>query len=479
MHLKTNVVVSESNTLNIPNLSPKQNEYLNALISGTYKYLLYGGAVGGGKTYLTLGILDELCRQYPGARFGVVRKSMSVLKRNTIPSYFKILRENYDGTNVVLNRTNWVAQYSNGSRIDFVDADISKDPQLNKLKGLELTGCLIEEANEVDEKAFDILKTRIGRWMNAELGIKQFIILTCNPDNNWVKHVFYDPWELGRLEAPYYYLPALPKDNPFLPQDYLDGLEDLGEAEYKRYVEGNWNYTVNANQLIATQWVKGSEVEEDLTKRVPKYIAVDYAREGDDYSVLTYGDDNAILWFERYKFDTANPLADIIEDAMLQYDILEDHIAVDAIGNGAALLDVLEERSIYIGSFKSSEHPTSELKHFTFANRKSEAQWLLREDLRKKNLVHNYHSEFYKQCQVINYFVEEKCIKMETKKETKKRLKYSPDFFDSAVIFNFMRNKFANFGKIYTSYVVTLQKRKIKENTTKRKYLPSVKKMIY
>jgi len=460
-----------------PRLSPKQNEFLRALLSKKYKFLLYGGAVGGGKSYLVLGIIDELCRQYPGARFAVCRKTMTVIKRNTIPSYLKILRHNKNEIKVRINRTLWFAAYSNGSQIDFVDIDLSKDPELNKVKGLEITGAVLEEANEIEEKGFSIIKTRIGRMRNKELGIKPFILLTCNPDNNWVKDVFFDPWDNGTLKEPYFYLPALPKDNPFLDQDYLDTLEELPEAEHERYVKGNWNYSTNKNQLIMTEWLKAAQIEETTTK--PKYLGIDFAREGDDATVFTYMSDTELLWQERHKYSTANPIADLVEQAILQYDLDPDYIAVDAIGNGASLIDVLIERKVYIGAYKGSETPTSELKLFSFKNRRAEAHWFLREDIRLKRIGVMYNFEFFKQAQVIKYFTSEKCIQIDPKDKVKKDLGYSPDYFDSAVIANFVRHKNIRHGKLPTSFIETVYKQQLKVTLGRNKYLTAVKQMIY
>jgi hypothetical protein len=90
--------------------------------------------------------------------------------------------------------------------------------------------CVLEEANEMDESVFDMMITRL-RWKAATaIQLPRMILLTSNPDNNWVKSRFYDPWELGTISAPYYYLPALPHENEFLDADYLQTLENLAQG---------------------------------------------------------------------------------------------------------------------------------------------------------------------------------------------------------------------------------------------------------
>lgn len=466
-------------TVSYPNLFPKQNEYINAFLDPRFQFLLYGGAMGGGKTYLTIGIIDELCRQYPGARFAVIRKSLSVLVQNTIPSLNKILEANADDKieAKVTYGNRPKARYSNGSEILFIDADITKDPELNRLKGLEITGALIEEANEVEEQVFTILIGRIGRW--KPLGIKPFILLTCNPDNNWVKTKFYDPWENGSLEPPFYYLPALPHDNLHLSKEYLNGLEFMPEAEYMRYVKGNWNYAANKNQLFLTQHTKDATVDYDLSHLIPKYVGIDYAREGDDSTSLCFGNDQYILWYERYKYETAGPIADILEERIEQYNIDPDFIAVDGIGNGPALWEALEAKRIEIGIYKSSEAPLSVLPHFKFKNRRAEAHWLLKQDIQTQALMFNHNKDFFRESQVIKYFIKDKYIQIESKDDIKKTLGNSPDTLDSAVIFNYIRNKNTTFGSVPTNFISTVYKQQLRKTLGRRKYLTSVKQMIY
>ncbi len=61
-----------------------------------------------------------------------------------------------------------------------------------------------------------------------------------------MKQRFYTPWKNGTLEAPYFYIPATVKDNPHLPQAYLDSLELLPERDYKVYVQGSWDELAGA-----------------------------------------------------------------------------------------------------------------------------------------------------------------------------------------------------------------------------------------
>ena len=426
-------------------LSSKQKEYVDAIKSRKYKYLLYGGGVAGGKTIVTIGFLDEMAQQYPGTRYAVVRKSLSTIRRNTLPSYRKILDMNGDPNRMKFNKSEFTANYGNGSEIVFVEADIANDPELNKLRGLEITGVDIEEANECTELAFSTLITRVGRWKIYEYDIPPFILLTCNPDNNWVKFKWYDPWSEGKLEAPFYFQQALPGDNPYNTKEYLESLENLPEAEYQRYVKGNWEYGGDPNQLIQFAWYKECKVEIDKFNAVPLYLGIDVAREGGDFSTLVFGNDTAVLWVERYKFDKCNPLRDIVVERMAQFKIPQHHVAVDGIGVGASLIDLLVEKKIFIEVFKSSETknltPPEGMEHFVFRNRRAQAHWLYRKDIETGRLDVCDDPELQKQSLALKYFVEERFIKIPDKKLFKKELGCSPDTVEGAMIMNWIRNE--------------------------------------
>lgn len=430
-------------------LTNKQLEFFKAFVSGEYEFMLYGGGVGGGKTFLVLGILDELCQKFPGTRYAVVRKSLTAIRKTTLPSFRKIIDINGPRDRCKLHKGDWTYYYSNGSEILFIEADVSTDPNLYKIRGLELTGAVMEEGNECEEDVFNVLTTRTGRWYNKEYGIKKFTMITCNPSDNWVKYMFYDQWSIGALKAPFYFLQALPKDNEHLDEDYVKSLEYLTGADYKRYVEGDWNYSRDPNQLIPFAHYKecirrdANDGDEGLVG-VPKYLGIDVAREGDDYSTLVFFSDNALLWVERFKFDTCVPLKEVVKQRKAQHHLFDHNMMVDGIGLGASLIDLCAQDGIYLEVFKSSETAYADevgLDTYTFANKRACACWAYREAFYNEEITVPNDYELQKQTASIRYLEAERNIKIESKQAIKKRLGYSPDVFEGAVIGNYVRKR--------------------------------------
>ena len=220
---------------------PKQEEFLNAVFSGDYKYILYGGAIRGGKTYAGLSALLLLCKFYPGTRWAIVRDTLPTLKRNTIPSFFKICPQK---SILAYNQDTQIVRLRNGSQILFFSENYNDDKELNRWKGLEVNGFLLEEANELQEISFYKAIERAGSYIPST-GKKPdpVILLTCNPAQNWIKALFYDRHKKGELPADFLYIPAKITDNPIVMADteYVESLKNLPRFQYEVFVEGNWD----------------------------------------------------------------------------------------------------------------------------------------------------------------------------------------------------------------------------------------------
>lgn len=218
----------------------KQKEYIEAILSDDYRCLMYGGAAGGGKTFVSLAVFVLLAKIYPGSRWFVVRESLPTLKRTTIPSFLKLCPRQFIRS---YNQTDQIVTFKNGSQLTFFPENYNQDKNLTRFDGIEANGFLIEEGQEIQRKTFEKCKLRAGRHIlpGVDKQPKPIILITCNPSNNWTKKEFHEPFIEGTLQKNYFYLRATMSDNPSLPEDYLEGLENLDEVTKAVFVRGDWN----------------------------------------------------------------------------------------------------------------------------------------------------------------------------------------------------------------------------------------------
>lgn len=203
-----------------------------------YRIIAYGGAIRGGKTYICLFILVILCRMFPGSRWHVIRASMPDLIRNVEPSLKRIL-----GTKLVRwkrSKDDYHVEFTNGSRIYFMGENYAADKDLDRFKGLETNGVLIEQAEEIQQATFTKCMERVGSWYLPKQP-PAIVFMTFNPAYNWVRDLIHEPWLNEELKCPFYYKEALPDDNGFVTEDQWAMWKNMDDRTYARFIKGAWD----------------------------------------------------------------------------------------------------------------------------------------------------------------------------------------------------------------------------------------------
>jgi len=433
---------SKGNRETLVELFPKQREFSEAVFSGVYRFLLFGGAIRGGKTIVTLALIIILCRIYPGSRWAVVRKDLPTLRRNTIPSFERIRPKPFVGD---INRSEWTARCTNGSEIIFFPESLRDDPELNRWRGLEVNGFLLEEANELSESSFNKSIERAGTWTVP--GPKQpfpLVLLTCNPAKNYVRRIFYEPWKKKTLKAPFFYLPSRVADNPALTAEYLASLENLKTTDpvaYERFVKGNWEIADDPNQLIKFEWVENARknVERNPGKRG---LGVDVARYGDDDSTIAHREGNALVKLEHHHGLSIDRTADIVMARINEGPVDANLVNIDVVGLGAGVVDNCRRDGFAVVEVQSGGRAierdleeTEDQSFFKFKNLRSQLWWEFREGLRKGEICLDVDDpKLVEDLTAPRYFISgDKVITVESKDEIKKRIGRSTDAGDAAV----------------------------------------------
>lgn len=220
-----------------------------------YRYFFFGGAIRGGKTSLCLTIVHLLCRTHKNLRVHIIRKSFPNLKA-TRDSFMKLYGDSphikgvKDGGKFI--------EYYNGSSITLMSENYDSDKDLNRFKGLETNVILLEQLEELQRDTWLKCLERVGSWYNimkdgkATTSLPGIVLSTFNPDLGWLKDEIYDKYRDGTLEAPYYYLQALPTDNPYVTKDQFEGWSRMDDMQYKRFIEGDWDVLTKNNAFFYT-----------------------------------------------------------------------------------------------------------------------------------------------------------------------------------------------------------------------------------
>ena len=243
-------------------VNPRQIEFLcRALNPGPYRYFAYGGAIRGGKSYVVLFILHQLSLKYPGSKWVVVRAGLPDLKKTTIPSFKKLIDcKHYGKWN---NGSPLTFNYHNGSSIVFIPESLSIDPDLNSFLGLECSGLFLEQLEELSEKMWQMAMQRSGSLYLSSTP-PAYIFTTFNPNQGWSKGYFYDKYVNGSLAVPYFYMPALPKDNPFVTQDQWNAWSNMADRYKLQFIEGDWSNFIDTNNLWAFAFDRKKHVAEPV-----------------------------------------------------------------------------------------------------------------------------------------------------------------------------------------------------------------------
>lgn len=252
-------------------LIEEPNEKQKLFFLAQNRFIGYGGARGGGKSWAVRRKSMLLALNYPGIKLLIIRRTYPELRDNHITP--------------MLVDLNGIARYKeidksftfpNGSRIKFGYCDNEND--LLRYQGNEYDVIFIDEATQIPEKWFDVLKACV-RGANR---FPKRIYLTCNPGgvgHAWVKRLFIER-NYRKEENPddYLFIPAKVYDNTVLMEhdkEYVRMLETLPEDLRKAWLEGDWNMFVGQ---YFTEWNEDIHVIDPfpLPSYWRRYFTMDY-----------------------------------------------------------------------------------------------------------------------------------------------------------------------------------------------------------
>ena len=257
-----------------------------------YRNLFYGGAIRGGKTFVSLTILSFAAKYFPQSRWHVFRRDFPALLSTTIPSMQKLLSGS-DQWIWTRDRSNYyVENIESGGRIFFKGENIDRDPGLTDLLGLETNGILFEQIEELSPQLWQMGLSRLGSWYIDPMPCP-ITLATFNPTQGWIKEMIYEPYRNGSLTAPFYYMNALPSDNSFVTPEQWDAWSRLDERYRLQYINGDWTDYSDKSSLWAFAFDRAEHVAENEMPPLieyPLYLSFDFNKNPICCSVIQHID---------------------------------------------------------------------------------------------------------------------------------------------------------------------------------------------
>lgn len=312
--------------------------YLN---DSTTVELLYGGAAGGGKSAFGCLWLISMAQKYPGSRWLMGRSKLKTLKETTLNSFFELSSKLGLHDSFVYNATSGVIKFDNDSEIILKDLFLyPSDPNFDSLGSLEITGAFIDECNQINYKAWQIVKSRIRYKLN-EFNLIPKILGTLNPAKNWTYKEFYLPNKNGVLVPYRKFIQALPTDNPHLPKSYLESLLQLDANSKQRLYFGNWEYDDDPSTLIELDAISDYFNPPNIQGDNKYLMTIDVARKGKDSTVYRVWNGWLCVEIVEVLKNTITEAYDLAIGLMRKYNISKSSVVADEDGVGGGLVDML------------------------------------------------------------------------------------------------------------------------------------------
>jgi phage terminase large subunit len=316
--------------------------------------ILYGGGASGGKTFLGCVWIILSALKYPNSRWLKGRSKLNTLKTTTLVTFNDILKM-WDLTDKfkINHQTNTISCV-NGSEILLKDLfSYPSDPDFDSLGSLEITGCFIDECNQISSKAFEIIQTRI-RYKLTEFKITGKCLASCNPSKGWVYTTFYKPHIDGKLPEYRKYIAALATDNPNTEPAYIESLRRASESTKQRLLYGSWDYSDDVDSLFRYKdIIQYKNVIPGLHGEM--YISADIARLGKDRTILMVWDGLTVIEIIQLEGVTTNISTAKILELCNKYNISMRNVIIDADGIGGGVVDQLNDVKSFINNSKPIE----------------------------------------------------------------------------------------------------------------------------
>ena len=261
----------------------------------------FSGGFNNGKTFVGCLKVITLLLTFPGYRVAICRQTFKDLKVTTMQTFKKMIPEGIIASD---NEQDGITLLRNGSKILWLHLDKVDE---STLRGLEVNSILVDQAEEIDEKVYDVLDARLGRWDGVEVPkdllentsgdwpvsltghyvVPSYLMLLVNPDNQFhFVYRHYHPESLDR-KAKHFYCEGEWDRELGSPESY-DQATKRDPEWVDKYVKGKWGVSSSALHIVP------SSILLEPTKEILQTIK----EKGNFFRILDHGDSapTCCLW---------------------------------------------------------------------------------------------------------------------------------------------------------------------------------------
>ena len=429
------------------NFTDTQEQAIEYLFDKTTTEVLFGGAAGGGKSWVGCSWLVLMCVKYPKTRYLMGRSKLDALKKTTLNTFFEVC-ETWGlkaGKHYNFNGGSNILTFYNKSEVMLKDLFLyPSDRNFDNLGSLEITGAFIDEANQITEKAKNIVASRM-RYKLDDYGLIPKMLMTCNPAKNWVYTQYYRPAKDGTQKPHRKFIQSLVDDNEYISKYYKTQLETLDELSKQRLLFGNWEYDSTKDSLIEYDAILNMFSQKGVAG--DKYISCDVARFGADKTVIMLWEGLHIINIRTLLKSAVNDVVEAVRQLQQEYKVNLRNIIVDEDGVGGGVKDFLRCQGF--------TNNARALKSENYQNLKTQCYYKLADKINKGQVGIvcpdvNVKNQIIEECEQVRTKDADKDNKLQIipKDTVKAILGRSPDYSDALAMRMYYEID-QNFGKYY------------------------------
>lgn len=330
--------------------------------------VLFGGAAGGGKSYVQLLDAFLYAVKYPGSKQLILRRTYPELEMSLIQVHLGL----YPKEIYRYNETKHRGQMKNGSMITF--GSLQRESDVYKYQGAEFDVIRFDELTHFTWAQYSYLLSRLRGANDFPKQIKS----STNPGgvgHQWVKERFIDPAppetvfdiiekEGGTISGQGMYLPAKVQENIFLMRkdpDYLKRLLNLPEKNRLALLEGRWDIY---DGVFFSEFDPAVHVVRPfrLKEHWKQYVTIDYGMDMFAVEVVAADEEgNGFVHRELYQpgliiSQAAEKAAELVEDLDIAAWLAPPDLWNGRQETGKSVADIFAEHGIPLTMTSNNRH---------------------------------------------------------------------------------------------------------------------------